>query len=362
LLKIQRKKCLDSNNRDNPVIKNMELWDLMKSGQLTDSCLRIKIDMKHPTANCRDPIIFRYINNHHYKAENIKVFPTYDFACPIIDSLEGVTHAFRSVEYSDRNDQYNIILTALQLRKPRLFCYGKVKFEGVALSKRKIKALVENGQINGWDDPRLFTLRGLLNHGLCLDALNAFTATLGFSSKTPPAMTPDKLWTINRKAVDRIASRYFCIPYDNTMEMTVSNVDTHQREIPKYIKNKDLGTRMLTYSNEILVDKDNFGNGEEISLMFWSNAFVDDNALTLNLSGDFKSTEKKVLWVAKNEAIDVEIDSCSVSGPIKTGHYLGEAELLNLNKGDYVQFIKMNYYMCTNVDREHRIISFIELS
>ena len=363
--KEQRRNCIDSVNRNNSVDTNITLWNLMKDGTLKDCCLRIKTNMKHSVPNCRDPAIFRYIEEKHYRAPNSKIFPTYDFACPIIDSLEGVTHAFRSVEYSDRGDQYKIILSMLKLRKPKLFCYGKIKFEGVALSKRKIKASIEEGEINGWDDPRLFTLKGLLNHGLCLDALNQFVSTLGFSGKTPPIMTTEKLWAINRKIVDKTASRYFCIPRDNIMKIKVNNVVDFYKDIPKYIKNLDLGMRVLDCSNNIFIDKDDYNTfklNEEITLMFWNNAYFDGNDLILNPTGDFKSTDKKIVWVSENHTVTIKINSCTTSGQIVSNYYIGEDAILNINKWDYVQFVKMNYYMCTNIDIDNRIVSFIELN
>lgn len=142
IMKIEREKCIDSVNRNNPVSKNMEMWNDMKNGIKKNACVRIKIDMKHSNASCRDPTIFRYIDKaHHNTGDKFKVYPTYDFACPIVDSLEGVTHVFRSTEFSDRNEQYTIIIEMLKLRKPLLFSYGKLNFDGSVLSKRKIKEL-----------------------------------------------------------------------------------------------------------------------------------------------------------------------------------------------------------------------------
>lgn len=361
--KKQRRKCIESVNRNNSVEHNVELWNLMKDGNLKSACLRIKTDMKHPTGNCRDPAIFRYVEGEHYKIKDLKVFPTYDFVCPIIDSIEGVTHAFRSVEYSDRSDQYNLILGALNLTGPKLFYYGKVKFEGVVLSKRKIGALITNGTIYGWDDPRLFTVRGLLNHGIHVETLNQFSSTLGFSAKTPPIMTTEKLWTLNRKIIDKFAARYFCLPENDVIEIKVNNVNTPYDEIPKYIKNANLGLRILNHSDKIFITKTDYSTlseNEEVSLLLWGNMIFNNGELTFNPNGDFKSTDKKLLWIASNNIIRVKIDSCTTSGPIVSNYYIGERELLNINKGDYVQFLKMSYCMCTNIDNE--LITFIELN
>ena len=370
LMKEQRWQNIESKYRNNSVEQNMELWQKMKEGLLISSTLRIKIDMKHSNANCRDPTIFRYIDKpHHRTGDKFKVYPTYDFTCPIIDSFEGITHAFRSVEYQDREEQYNFILDTLNLRKPQVFCYGKVKIENVILSKRKIKALIEKGVISSWEDPRLFTLRGLLNRGFHLLALKQFVATLGFSAKTPPIMSPIKLHAINRKIVDKIATRYTCVPKDNYKEFKINglNNEANTKEIQRWTRNPELGKRVLEYSDTILISNDEFNAffpNEEITLMNWGNVFVNvivnDLELTLHLDGDFRLTSKKVPWVSKN-SVEVRIDKYTGYDPCVSTFYIGEGQLLNIKKGDYVQFIKMNYYMCTDIDKVNRKVSFIEL-
>ena len=339
----------------------MELWQDMKSGKLTNSMLRIKIDMKHPNANCRDPTIFRVIDKPHHRTGNkFKVYPTYDFTCPILDSLEGVTHAFRSVEYADREEQYNFILDVLNLRKPKLFCYGKVKIENVVLSKRKIKALIDKGQISSWEDPRLFTLRGLLNAGFHVESLKQFVATLGFSAKTPPIMSPDKLYSINRKIIDKIAMRCVVLPTDSRVFKVIGKIPD-DKELDKWHRNPELGLRLLQYSENILLEKFDFQNGEEVTLMNWSNAIVNENVMILNLQGDFKSTKQKLLWMSAEHSVHVVIDTYSDSKTKETKQYYGELHLLNLQPGDYVQFLKMNYYMCYNVDINTRTIFFVDV-
>lgn len=349
--KYQRRNGIESINRNNTVDHNMKLWQAMKDGSL-QACLRLKTIMNHTIGNCRDPAIFRVVDKEHYKIKDLKIFPTYDFVCPIIDSLEGVTFAFRSVEYSDRTEQYKLILNALNLTGPKLFYYGKVKFENIVLSKRKIKALIEQGHIQDWDDPRLFTLRGLFNHGLHLDALNQFVSTLGFSSKTPPIMNTDKLWHINKKVIDPIAKRYFCIATDQAVMKNVLNITDYQKTIPYYIKNPSLGSRSLTMMDQIWINQNDIE--DKIALMFWSHAFIQDDII-LN-PGDIKNT-KKIPWLS--QPINVKIQKC-IHMNIITTDYLGESDLLNLDVGDYVQFIKMNYYMCTKVDMINQTVWFIE--
>ena len=247
----------------------------------------------------------------------------------------------------------------MNLRKPKLFCYGKVKIENVVLSKRKIKALIEKGQISSWDDPRLFTLRGLLNAGFHLDALKQFVATLGFSSKTPPIMSPNKLYSINRKIVDKIARRSVALSLDCEQFKVIGKIPD-DREVDKWHRNPDLGVRLLQYSENILVEKTDSLDGEEITLMNWSNAIVKEHVMILNLQGDFKSTKQKLLWMSAEHPISVFIDSYSSDSKV-TKQYYGELHLLNLKPNDYVQFLKMNYYMCYKVDIATRTVFFVEI-
>ena len=155
------------------------------------------------------PFFVTFILNEDATEEKWKfrLFPTYDFACPIVDSVEGITHVFRSTEFSERDEQYNIILDTLQLRKPLLFSYGKLNFVDTVMSKRKIKALIEEGRVRGWDDPQLMTLRGVMNRGLHVASLREFIGKVGFS-KSNNNMAQDKMWTINKKFVDKISTRY----------------------------------------------------------------------------------------------------------------------------------------------------------
>jgi glutamyl/glutaminyl-tRNA synthetase len=115
----------------------------------------------------RDPVFYRYNDTpHHMVGDTYKVYPTYDFACPIVDSIEGVTHTVRTSEFNDRNDMYFWILDKINLRKPSIFDISRLNFVNTCLSKRKLQKLVDTGVVSGWDDPRFPTVRGILRRGL----------------------------------------------------------------------------------------------------------------------------------------------------------------------------------------------------
>jgi len=356
LIREQRKKSIENSNRSNSVEKNRELWNKMKSGDRTDCILRLKINMKHKDGAMRDPTLYRCNSKlHMHTKDRYRVYPTYDFACPIVDYLEGVTHVFRSTEFDNRDEQYKFILKVLELKKPSFYSYGKIKFQNTVMSKRKIKDLVRLGTLEGWDDPRLLTVRGVLRRGLTLEGLTHFIARMGFS-KNDIKMEHNMLWAINKKYIDKISTRYIAILKENLANMEVSYKDCIN-QIPNYelipkIRRFDIGKRPIYYSPNIYIDKEDyqsFKDGEEITLMHWGNMIVrSDNIFEEHLEGDFKKTSKKVLWICNRRDIDlIDITIKTYNGNKCTVRYfVGEPSIKVVKVGDYIQLLKMGYYRC----------------
>jgi glutamyl-tRNA synthetase len=153
-----------SAHREDSVEANLEHFSLMQSGseEGVKWCLRAKISVDDPNKAMRDPVIYRCnLQPHHRTGTTWKLYPGYDFACPVVDSIEGVTHALRTNEYHDRNPQYQWMLDSLKLRKVDIWDFGRISFVYTLLSKRKLKAMIEEKQlVSGWDDPRFPTVRG----------------------------------------------------------------------------------------------------------------------------------------------------------------------------------------------------------
>lgn len=363
-LKNERMDRIISKNRSLSINDNLKLWKDMINGEKTDAVIRLKINMDDKNGCMRDPTIYRYVETSHPHTKNtFKVYPTYDFACPIIDSIEGVTHVFRTNEYCDRDIQYKTIIKMLEMRCPELFLYGKVNFKDTLLSKRNIKKQISDGTVSGWDDPRLATIRGVLNNGVSIEGLISFITTMGFAN-TNIEMTWDKFWAINRKIIDKICPRIHCISIHN-IKLTIQNYKDVDIDILKFSRNKDLGNRVLHRTKNILIDQnvfDELDNNEEITLMNWGNMVIDkeNKTLKLKLDGNPKLTKHKVIWVPDvNNLITVTKRKYII--PLQTISYVdelcvSEPYVYNQNVGDYFEFMRVGYFKVSQkVDSEYMI-------
>jgi bifunctional glutamyl/prolyl-tRNA synthetase len=168
-MKEEREQRIEGKHRNNKPAVNMKMWEEMKKGsdKGKQTCLRAKMDMKSNNGALRDPAIYRVkVEPHPRHGSKYNVYPTYDFACPIVDSVEGVTHALRTTEYMDRDDQYFWFIEKLGLRKPHIWAYSRLNLQHTVLSKRKLTYFVEEGLVDGWDDPRMPTVRGVVRRGI----------------------------------------------------------------------------------------------------------------------------------------------------------------------------------------------------
>jgi glutamyl-tRNA synthetase len=318
IMKQERFDGIDSKCRNTTVAENTELWNLFKKGDkdtiAAGYCLRARMEMQSKNKTMRDPVIYRAnATPHLMTGTKYKVYPTYDFACPIVDSVEGVTHAMRTTEYNDRDFQYAWIQERLSLRKVTIQSFARMNFIHTCLSKRKLQWFVDNGKVEGWFDPRFPTVQGVLRRGVTVEALKSFIYSQGASRRITD-MEWDKFWATNKKAIDPKAGRYFGIQKEGAVPLKITNqpkglaikaVDLH----PKLPEN---GSKSLIISQDLLIEGDDASsieNGEEITLMRWGNVIVKkvtkgkDGKVTgiegeFNPTGDFKKTKKKICWLA----------------------------------------------------------------
>ena len=321
----ERMKGIASECRDKSVEDNLAILEEMKRGSEKGQtyCIRAKMSVDNPNKAMRDPVIYRcnIEDAHHRTGTAWKMYPTYDFACPIVDALEGVTHALRTTEYTDRNAQYQWFLDTMKLRQVHMWDFARMNFIRTFLSKRKLTKLVDSGKVWGWDDPRMPTIRGVRRRGMTISALRDFILKQG-PSRNIVVMDWTNFWAANKKVIDPIAPRHTAVEDLDLVKATVTNgpEKPYTEEKPKHGKNAAIGMKKVVYSKDLIfdqVDAKSFKEGEEITLMNLGNAFVRkitrDGAtvthleLELHLEGDVKTTEKKVTWLSSAQDL-VEAD------------------------------------------------------
>ena len=209
---------LDSNSYDEALTEMFT-----GSFEPNEATIRFRGDMRSPNTAMRDPTLFRIIEgNHPILGTSVRVYPTYDFAAPVEDSLDGVTHAMRTKEYELRNELYNAVLDRLHLRKPVVSEFSRLEFEGLPVSKRKIKPLIEDKSLTGWDDPRLPTLIALKRRGFLPEAIRKYVLSLGWtlSESKPPF---ESLEAFNRRIIDDFSVRLFFVREPVELKVTNAN-------------------------------------------------------------------------------------------------------------------------------------------
>ncbi|KAG9442167.1 hypothetical protein H6P81_018021 [Aristolochia fimbriata] len=254
----ERMDGIESNCRKNTVEQNLELRKEMIRGSERglQCCLRGKLDMQAPNKSLRDPVYYRCNPvPHHRIGSNYNVYPTYDSACPFVDAIEGVSHALRSSEYHDRNEQYYRILEDMELRKVQIYEFSRLNMVYTLLSKRKLLSFVQEGKVDGWDDPQFPTVQGIIRRGLKIEALIEFIVQQR-ASKNQNLMEWDKLWTINKKIIDPVCPRHTAVIEERRVQLVLRDGPEvpFVRIIPRHKKHDAAGTKATTYTNKIWID------------------------------------------------------------------------------------------------------------
>lgn len=378
-MKKEREERQESKNRNNPVQKNLSMWEEMKKGSDygLSCCVRAKIDMKSDNGCMRDPTIYRCKNEPHVRTgTKYRVYPTYDFACPIVDSVEGVTHALRTTEYHDRDDQYFWFIEKLGLRSLHIYEYSRLNMNNTVLSKRKLTWFVSEGLVDGWDDPRFPTVRGVLRRGLTVEGLKDFIVAQG-SSRSVVNMEWDKIWAFNKKVIDRTAPRFTALQGD-FVPVIVSGITEQATSAQRHPKDPSLGTKTVWVGPRVLVeavDAELLREGQNATFINWGNIMIkkvhrrDGRVVSVDAEANTQDTDyKKTLkltWLADSERsprtplVCVYFDHLinkSVLGKdedFKTfiGHptraevtMVGEPELRGVKAGDIIQLQRKGFF------------------
>lgn len=313
----------------------------------------------------------------------LRVYPTYDFACPIVDAIENVTHTLRTMEYHDRDDQFYWFIDALKLRKPYIWEYSRLNMTNTVLSKRKLTWFVESGLVDGWDDPRFPTVRGVIRRGMTVEGLKEFIIAQG-SSKSVVFMNWDKIWAFNKKVIDPIAPRYTALEHGKRIIVNVAGAKLEKVQVPVHPKDEKLGTKTVTLGPRIYIDyadAEALKEGENATFINWGNLLIKkvhkdaSGAITsvdaaLNLDNkDFKKT-LKLTWLAVEDDASAypptfcvyfdNIISKAVLGKDEDfkqyiGHktrdevqMLGDPELKKCKKGDIIQLQRRGFFKVDN--------------
>lgn len=251
----------NSPYRDRDMEENMDLLERMKNGEFPagSRILRAKIDMAHPNTNMRDPAMYRIINEpHHRTGEKWKIYPLYDWSHGQNDSMEGITHSLCSLEYENHRPLYEWFLDQLGVFKPRQIEFARLNLTYTVMSKRKLRKLVEEKLVNGWDDPRMPTLRAMRRRGYTasaiLDFINRVGVAKNYSVSDVSLLESCIRDDLNKNSLRRMAViRPLKVIIDNYPEGQTEEMDAVNNP-----ENADAGTRKVPFSKVIYIEQDDF--------------------------------------------------------------------------------------------------------
>ncbi|MBI5841683.1 MAG: glutamine--tRNA ligase/YqeY domain fusion protein [Chloroflexi bacterium] len=253
--------------RDRDVEENLDLLERMKNGEFPDGSrvLRAKIDMAHPNINMRDPVMYRILHEppHHRTGDKWKIYPMYDWSHGQNDSMEGITHSLCSLEYLNHRPLYEWFLEQLEVFKPRQIEFARLNMNYTVMSKRKLLRLVQEGRVQGWDDPRMPTLRAMRRRGYTAEAILDFNQRTGVS----------KVATINSGVMAEMALLEACVREDlnkralrrmavlRPLKVVIDNYPEGQVEEMDAVNNPEdtsAGTRKVPFSKVLYIEQDDF--------------------------------------------------------------------------------------------------------
>lgn len=328
----------NSPYRDRSVEENLDLFERMKNGEFKqgERCLRAKIDMAHPNINMRDPVIYRIQYLHHQRiGDKWKIYPSYDFSHPLDDCIEGVTHSLCGPEFEDHRPLYNWVVENSGLTNhSRQIEYANLYIKGVILGKRFIKKLVNEGKVSGFDDPRLYTIRGLRRRGILPQSLIDFVYAAGIS-KAVSVIDPAMLDYFVRNTLNDCSKRVMVVT--DPIKLVINNLaDDEEIEISlaDYPQKEETSKRKYYFGKNLYIERSDFEItpppkyrrlfvGNEVRL---NGAFIvkctgydlDDSGNVTTVYADYdpetksgsnctKKVKSTIHWINQNHAKQVEV-------------------------------------------------------
>jgi glutamyl-tRNA synthetase len=335
--------------------QNLDRWEKMFSKyKQGEAIVRFRGDMRSENTVMRDPVMCRIIEaKHPLLSDKYRVWPSYDFAVAIEDSVDGITHAFRTKEYELRNELYYAILDVLKMRKPQVLEFSRLGFEGMPVSKRILRPLIEEGKVSGFDDPRLPTLEALRRRGIRPEAIRKFILSLGFT-KADTLAPFETLESFNRKIVDSESIRLHMVK--NPAGIKIHGLQTNTITMPNH-PTKDMGTRTIELGDEFYVELEDIQKlkaGELLRFIGLGNVRITKQHP--NAEGEYSGDElvgniAKIHWVVQKTAQKIKI---LVPSQLFIGEQFNEKSLEEINvfsephyselkEGSEIQFVRFGY-------------------
>lgn len=329
----------ESPYRSRPVEENLDLFERMKNGEFPDGSrvLRAKIDMASPNINMRDPVIYRILRAHHHRTgDDWCIYPMYDYAHPISDSLEGITHSICTLEFEDHRPLYDWVLETLDLPcKSRQIEFARLNLNYTVMSKRKLLELVKNNYVDGWDDPRMPTISGLRRRGYTPESIRSFCEKIGVA-KNNSVVEMALLEHCIREDLNLKAQRVMAVL--RPIKLIIDNypagqVETFEAE--NNPENPDMGKRLIEFSRELYIEQDDFmetppkgyfrlSPGREVRLKYayyvtCTEVIKDANGNVTEIhctydpasrggwTQDARKVKGTIHWVSAHNALDTEV-------------------------------------------------------
>ncbi len=252
----------NSPYRDRSVEENLDLFERMKNGEFPDGShtLRAKIDMSSPNINMRDPAIYRIVHtSHHRQGDKWCIYPLYDFAHPIQDATESITHSLCSLEFENHRPLYDWVVENIGFDpRPKQREFARLNVTNTVMSKRYLRYLVENNMVDGWDDPRLPTLCALRRRGYTPSSIMKFVRDAGIS-KSDNLVSINQLEACIRDELNDNARRRICVA--NPIKVVITNYPEDREEVfelPNHPQHPEMGVRQVRFTRELYIDADDF--------------------------------------------------------------------------------------------------------
>ncbi|MCI9234704.1 MAG: glutamine--tRNA ligase/YqeY domain fusion protein [Anaerotruncus sp.] len=388
----------ESPYRNRSIEENLDLFQRMKNGEFPDGSktLRAKIDMASPNINMRDPAIYRIVRAHHHRqGDKWCIYPLYDYAHPIQDAIEGITHSLCSIEFENHRPLYDWVVNNIDFeKKPKQREFARLNITNTVMSKRYLRELVETGRVDGWDDPRMPTLCGLRRRGYTPSSILEFVSRAGVA-KANSLVDIKLLEYCIREELNASAPRRMAVT--EPLKVTITNYpadETEYFEVSNNPVDPEAGTRQVAFTRELFIEKSDFAEvpppkfqrlkpGGEVRLM--GAYLVKCEEVVKNAEGevvelrctadlqtrngnpaDGRKVRGTIHWVSAAHAVDADImlyenlfslvdvnavpegtnylDYLNPNSLTALKHCKLEASLADAKTGDRFQFVRMGYF------------------